>query len=490
MERTDRFYFRTNFSTSTTPASSGGQQIDDEDHVLAEIPLQLPANTLDTTRPVKNVEMMLTKLQIPMSCIPVNSIPIEEIWQENTSSRLQILSKGIIRVWPYWMTDEGVLMPTDPSTELVFRNGSEQPLSYCILPAQRPVNGGELFHRYLRQLRNDMQYYFKDIDHILGFINDGLESALVESIKDSAVDMIGGGRNTMRIFFKSVDGGFRLVFNNFGSPLAVCPQSSYVASRREDGVDYGSSKRRVMYKVIAENGQVAGYGSPDIHFYSIIVNKYIRDLLPCLPWIKIDNRELQHWPVTNGEPGEVFTHPGYMPNWEERNYGDPYFYMLDTYCSPVEFLNDDIHLFPIAQTHLEETLTTSMEYVFPSVDTLSLINISSIVVMFDGVSMTQQSFPINTKNVSNTSASLNTSVPVIEVYYPMWETVQDLTGDLVISKDAFTNAAPILLGPESLRERNLKFKLCYITTDGTLHPMKILPSRQVSLQVCYSISYY
>ena len=485
----DRIYFRANFSTSTTPASSGGQQTDDDDNIFAEIPLQLPANTLDTTRPVKNVEMMLTKLQIPMSCVPVNSIPMTEVWPEFRSSRFQALSKGIIRVWPFWMTDEGVLLPTSAHDSPIFYDGEEMPIAYCILPAQRPVEGSDLFFRYYRDLLEKEEYPFRDIDHLITFINEGLESALIESIKDSAINVIGGSKTTMRIYFKSDDGGLRLIFNNYGSPLIAAPHSSNLTSRR-DGIVYGADKSRVMYKVISPTGEITAYGSPDIHRYSIIVNKYIRDLMPCLPWIKIDNRQLLHWPVTNSDHEETFRHPGYMPRWEEANFGDPYFYMLDTYSCPVEFKNDDIHLFKNTQQPLDEILTTSMEYIFPTVDTLSLINISSIVVIFDGVSMTQQNFPINTKNVSNKSASLTTSVPIIEVYYPMWETIQDLTGDLIISKDAFTNAAPILLGPEALRERNLKFKLCYVTHDGMLHPMKILPSRQLSLQVCYSITYY
>lgn len=483
---TDRIYFRANFSTSTTPESSGGQQKDDDDNVIAEIPLQLPTNTIDIHHPIKNIEMMLTKLQIPLSCIPVNNTPVDAVIMLDTDHELNLLSKGIIRIWPFWLSTKGTVEPTEWDANPIFVDGDQIPVEHCILPAQRPATLSMPYREYVRQLAVHEEYYFKDINNLLAFINAGIAQAFKDCVKMTSIPMIGGSTSTLRYSFSVENDSIKLTYNNFGSPYIVVPCTEAISSRDGNsswGVD--SNTNRCMYKVCKKDGEIESFNAPEIVNFSIIVNKYIRDLLPCLPWIKVDNRDLEHWRPSGGTHTEV--HPGYIPDWEAYNYEDPYFYVLDTFDAPVDFHNDDVQLFDEHQTN--HILTTSMDYRFPSVDVLSLINISSFIVTFDGVSMIQQNFPVNITNVANKSASLATSIPIIEVYYPIWNSVRDISGDMIISKDAFTNAAPILLGPDSLRERNLKFKLHYVTNDGTLHAVKLLPSKQVSLQICYSIRY-
>ena len=130
-------------------------------------------------------------------------------------------------------------------------------------------------------------------------------------------------------------------------------------------------------------------------------------------------------------------------------------------------------------------MTPTFLYEFPDVDLTSIIDISSFVVQMSGVDLTQQTYPINIIQSSN-SAALTTNVPIIEVYYPLWNTISDMSTNLIISKDVFTNAAPIVLNRNAMYERNFSIIISYITKSGKLKQVFIPPESNLSVQITFS----
>ena len=102
--------------------------------------------------------------------------------------------------------------------------------------------------------------------------------------------------------------------------------------------------------------------------------------------------------------------------------------------------------------------------------------------------MTQQTFPINVKT-STMSSALTSSVPIVEVYYPLWKEIADLSTNVIISKDIFSNAAPFVLDENALSQRNITFTVHYIMNDGTMHELTIPSNTTLSLQACYCVKY-
>lgn len=496
----DRVYLRANFSSSTAPSSGGAGLKNAAGDIYARIPLQLPSNLVDNTKAPTSVDMMLTKLSIPLGRVPICQIPVESVVDTTSASPLPITTppssyvrtKLLFAIWPYCLDGYGNVIPSSCPREWY------DPENYTYFPDPFPVwnmdvqikelRGTSAYSEKLKQIREEGVITMRTPEELTHMLSQNLtelfrvilsqnppsESARLNSeywdiafhIKNSRLEMEvyqeGAEIDTdLEMFYPITNRLFRRLFNGWAIDPGY-PVMSY--SVNGEG---------------AVEKQNRGAFSP----FSIIGNQYLVDLLPGLPWIKIDNRSLPAFNTHTGAGQSVL-------HWTEKNYGDPYFYVLDTSNVNIS-LGPEVRTLPTNSTDPDggATISRSLIYSFDNLNLISLVPITSFVVVLNGLTMTPQTYPVNI-NPQNASAAQTTTIPIIEVYYPLWSSIDDLSTNLVVSKDAFTNAAPFVLGPDALQQRNLTFEVYYVTNDGGLHLLTIPPGTCLNLQICYSIAYY
>ena len=114
--------------------------------------------------------------------------------------------------------------------------------------------------------------------------------------------------------------------------------------------------------------------------------------------------------------------------------------------------------------------------------------IQSIVLTLQGMNVSQEKQPINIAQPGG--SSLISSIPVIENYYSLAQTLRDLHDELVVIKESYDDQATYTLNTTSGQERALRIMAQYITKDGRLHQIYIPPNGVYSLQLTFAISYY
>ena len=486
----DRIYLRANFSSATAPPSSGAQQEDAEGNRYARIPLQLPSNIVDMTRSPSKVEMMLTKLSLPLGCVPITQIPVKEvIRQKGTPIRMKstiIRTKLLFAIWPFTFDGHGNILPNqyvrtwyDPLYQVY-----DDPFPCWNMDLEvDEVDGSPQYIDKMRKIEREgvvdinlvedlTRMLSLNLSELLRYVIDGrgdwnamkwhIDFKVVNSRLQMGVYMEGGDITDELVqYFPMSWRLFRKVFND-------------VTTREGDPLFY--------YTQTGE-GQIDNRAVDTFNMFSIVGNKELVSLLPGLPWRAVDNSTLTPFDMETGA-GQA------LKNWTTLNEGDSMFYVLDTSNVNVTF-GPETKSLPTSSSDTATGYDVGREviYSFDNLNLISLVPINSFVVMLNGLTMTPQTYPVNI-NPRNVSAAQTTTIPIIEVYYPMWNSIEDLSTNLVVSKDAFTNAAPFVLGPDALQERNLTFEVYYVTNDGGLHLMTIPPGSCVNLQICYSISYY
>lgn len=114
--------------------------------------------------------------------------------------------------------------------------------------------------------------------------------------------------------------------------------------------------------------------------------------------------------------------------------------------------------------------------------------IQSIVLTLQGMNVSQEIHPINVAQAGG--SSLVSTIPIIENYYSLAETLRDLHDELVVIKDSYDDQATYSLNTTSGQERVLRIMAQYITKDGRLHQIYIPPNGVYSLQLTFGIAYY
>lgn len=474
----NRINFRANFSNTTTPESSGARVKDADGNEFATIPLQLPSNLYKTSQHPKRIEMQLSKLNVPIGRIPIGELEIREIYRIQTpSDEYAIRTKGLITCWPFRLNGNGKVvgaydMPwyvpgisTLPEGKWVIGT-----MAYAI-PGQSRT---PVFNELIRLYSDIGKIRFFSIDELCNFLTTNLQEVLQQILR-YADPSIYSTQSQFPHFFPTADGRLSLIHETRSQPDMMLP------IHNELFTEYSNRSRDnapIFWKVVDSDGHVTSLASPGNYFgYSIVVNRYIRDMLPALPWVKIDNSLLTPFDPETGAGESII-------GWEEMNYGDSTFYILDTSRS-ILTVNKDVVTSAWGGT-LSTCISCQLIYTFDNFDLTSIIPISAFVVVMDGVGMTSQTYPVNISS-GNGSSALTTSIPIIEVYYPLWQSVSDLSTNLIIIKDQFSNTAPVVIDPNALRERNIKFSVYYITTSGGMELLKIPPGTCLSMQVCFSI---
>ena len=114
--------------------------------------------------------------------------------------------------------------------------------------------------------------------------------------------------------------------------------------------------------------------------------------------------------------------------------------------------------------------------------------IASIVLTLNGMTITPEIQPINITD--HTGSSLTSTIPVIENYFSMAQSLRDLHDELVVVKDTFEDTATYTVTSTSGTERAVTISAKYITKDGSLHQIYIPPKGVFSLQLTFGLSFY
>ena len=129
-----------------------------------------------------------------------------------------------------------------------------------------------------------------------------------------------------------------------------------------------------------------------------------------------------------------------------------------------------------------------LTYIWNNLPMVVMSPIQSIVLTLQGVRVAQEYQPINRTEVGG--STLTSSIPVIENFYSMAQTLRDLHDELVVVKDTFDDTATYGLDPEGGMQRTLVLSAKYITKDGRLHQIYIPPNGVFSLQLTFGVSFY
>lgn len=114
--------------------------------------------------------------------------------------------------------------------------------------------------------------------------------------------------------------------------------------------------------------------------------------------------------------------------------------------------------------------------------------ITSIVLSLQGIQVQQEYQPINKTEIGG--SSLTSSIPIVENFYSLAQSLRDLHDELVVTKEHFTDVANYAMDTSSGKERIITLSAQYITKDGTLHQIYIPKHGVFSVQLTFGLTYY
>ena len=142
----------------------------------------------------------------------------------------------------------------------------------------------------------------------------------------------------------------------------------------------------------------------------------------------------------------------------------------------------------IAEDEINGVGNLRLSFTWLNLPTVVLSPIQSFVMLLSGMQVTQEIQPINIAQAAG--SSLVSSVPIIENYYSLAQTLRDLHDELVVIKDSFNDAVTYKMKPTSGMERTLTFTVKYLTKDGRLHQLYIPKNGVFTLQLTFELTYY
>lgn len=435
MDKREVNYTRVNISTATSPA-----RYNEYGERVGEVEMLLPSNLISANN-VESARMAVMKMKVPLTEIPAASLPVTRRSGESfgileTTARIGVINAEV--------SANGTLEFQSASAITIGNANKVVPVTVVA----NHINDGVYPDEPSRELSSGI-HTFKSMSEFLFYLNGALQQAFDLNYIYSAAE-----RDTCNLAFScNSDNSITLDAYCGSVDHCVIPHGGMVFNTNPLNMSTSSGARYCYPEepTVRNNGRYSGF--------FIIVNYEIFARIPSLPWIKVKN---------DGR----FTDASLV--------GDDYFYALDTRQAKINISNCNA----ILLNRDARYIPSKVSYHFVESDALSISDISSIILCMNGGTFNQQVYPINI-SPQTMSAAQTTSVPIIEVYYPLWTRPSDTTTEMVISRTEFTNAAPIRINPSLLKERAFTFKLYYITHDGTMHEMYLPVGEPFSFQLCF-----
>lgn len=130
----------------------------------------------------------------------------------------------------------------------------------------------------------------------------------------------------------------------------------------------------------------------------------------------------------------------------------------------------------------------NLAFTWDNLPMVVLSPIQSIVLTVRGMQVNQEIQPINMTDP--TGSSLVSSIPVIENFYSMAQSLRDLHDELVVVKDSFDDTPTYKVPIRAGCERTITLSAQYIDKNGGLHQIYIPKNGVFSLQLVFGVSFY
>ena len=114
--------------------------------------------------------------------------------------------------------------------------------------------------------------------------------------------------------------------------------------------------------------------------------------------------------------------------------------------------------------------------------------ITSIVLLLTGININNEIQPVNM--TEKTGSSLVSTMPIVENFYSLANSLRDLHDEIVVVKDGFDDLATYTLETSAGKERVLHISAKYIAKDGSLHSIYIPPNGVFNIQFTFALSLY
>lgn len=436
-------YVRVNVTsaTSQTKYNIYGERI-------AEVDMELPTNIVANAEKIEKANMAVMKMLLPMACIPQNAVQLEEPdpMPAQIDSGFVVSKLKVGFAVGGFNTDGRFMLDMNSNFFIPPRNMQMSPVLF------RTKHGMDVYRQ-----NNWAEYEYRQGEHEIASISELLSSvneAIRENLEINKAPENRGIPPPQIWFELAEDNSIKLKCLPRGTKSAILYSQPELLD--------------VSHPFIFRDGVTADLQNFDKMY--LIANKELYDLFPSLPWI----------------PAHI-----YFPEKAPGHYPDVC-YILDSFQAHAEVTDSYIRYEgndAVVQQKGAATNPVScalITYHFVTSDVMTLTNIASFVLTISGVAFNQQVYPVNFRSVTKRAAQ-TTKVPVVETYYPILDTPSEFTSDLVIEKDAFSNAAPIKVNPLTLKDRFYNFKVWVILKDGRMKEVVIPAASTLQLQVCFEL---
>lgn len=422
----NEIFFRTNFSS----ALSTRKYYDKNGKRIARLDIELPGPLLDPSFGATDVSLLLTKASIPLSQLPKLQVNPISIYDLGSANLFQLDTNNVFLWGPFFF-----------SNSLFKRNGQALYKSVEEITLQN-LNRRQLTFFINKDksreeaIQENMPYYY---DSLNSFEND-INEILAYPYNDSTIVY-----PDIRVHFE--ESSIRILFS-----LEAVPEGTTLLSPL-----YGKEK-----------------AFENVKYFSLCMSKENAEIFHNLPLVDISKYYSQI--SSNSDVIKYCERWGqYALNLEAR--------VPDGFIEEAGgmWMYFDFHFFnPISLTPFTSIIIYSQDLPINS-------QVHGFVSSFRQYrNLPQITFDNSTTQVTS-SAQIST-LPILDVFYPLLSSENDLQDVLIISKDVVSTAGPIKLNTKSLTQfRNFSFNIGYIAKDGTLHNLLIPENANLSIQLTFII---
>lgn len=484
-------YVRVNVSTATSPP--GVEDV--AGNVIGEINMQLPANIIGSADQIATARMAVMKANIPLTNIPQIRVELREyngnyietnfIVGFTTQRVLRTKAEiGLLVKYQNAFSGEYVDYPSSGSGISNSQYLSSSVYHFATTPqeAEEASKKGYFEYKNIQEFLNDISY---TVDLLLKRIMDGVSitptaaNTFAYPTQPFTCSFIMNADSTCSIKIIQLTTDPEIIFAI--KPFAPTANSEWsnthlLATTFKSDVGYTDTTEVVRpqgaaIEVVGDRLRPSSYYGPIQIFLG--VNEYLKEKLPSLPWAYPVQATFSQW-------------SSLYPAFTE----DHRFFILETQNAKIDFTPNALTTLYKSDDEFGDTILprehAEITYHFLGSDMLQTNDVTSIILTMNGGAFNPQVFPVNFAPTTVQAAQVQT-IPIIDVYYPLWSTPVDLSSNLVVVRNAFEDAAPIKINPSLLKERSIKFKLYYITKDGRMHELFIPKGTPFTFQLCFEL---
>lgn len=442
---------RTNYTTLT---STVAEPVLDDGMRSSRITISLERVPEDF-RNAKSVEIVLSKMSIPISGIPLVQIPIKDEIQSMDGEVVPVVKTyGVYFPVSYYFRPgepKAIRLDLTQMSSAIKGLNTDPIEEYISLP-----NGGE----YREALAN-RSCSIHNASELAVIFSTMLKRCVVANLAWWNVGFDEeelNGNLTDYFEVSTAINSDSIVVTFFLKGLRQCPM--YIIGGNAPITNPPNTPTYFRYSFKEEEG---GGGAESRYGFAcmlLCVNKTIKERYPFLNWVDAYNAGIEHESI--GGPDQFYV-------WNSQDLVG-------------------------AATSYYQTGNTMFSVTIPSSNIANSSCFCGLSVQCPSFPMVPQNYPVYYKNpLSTTVATANltlTTEPIFEIYIPLIGKASDLDGYLVVNKESLSTAGPIPLDPKLISSlSNFFFEFKWIDNWGQLHDLHIPTNQNIFFQLTWFIHY-